>query len=193
MKNTILAFVTGLLLAISVTSAVADEPVLDRPSFSASQTITTAALVTAIDRETRVVTLQQDDGEEIVFTASEEVRNLDQVSVGDVLIAEYVETISIEVMANDGMKAAAAGAAAVARSEKGEMPGFAALDTTVVTATVEEINLETNTFKLKEVDGSVHEYAARNPENLKRAKVGDLVVTTVTTAVAMAVEKQASE
>ena len=193
MKNAISMLVTGLFLAISVTAAVADEPILDRPSFSASQTITTAAMVKAIDRETRVVTLQQDDGEEIVFTAGEDVRNLDQVSVGDILIAEYIETISIEVMANDGMEAAAAGAAAMARSEKGEMPGFAAMDTTVVTATVEEINLETNTFKLKEADGSVTEYAARNPDNLKRAKVGDLVVTTVSTAVAIAVEKQAAE
>ena len=193
MKYTFLTLVTGLFLAINATSVVADEPILDRPSFSASQTLTTTAMVTAINQETRVVTLQQNDGEEITFTAGDEVRNLAQVSVGDMLIVEYIETISIEVMANDGMEAAAAEAAAMARSEKGEMPGFAAMDAVVVTATVEEINLETNTFKLKGVDGIVNEYAARNPDNLKRAKVGDLVVTTVTTAVAMAVEKQASE
>lgn len=81
----------------------------------------------------------------------------------------------------------------MARTEKGEMPGFAAMDATVVTSTVEEINLEKNTFKLKEADGTINEYAARNPDNLRRAKVGDLVVTTVSTAVAMAVEKQAAE
>jgi len=193
MNNTLLALITAFLFVSTASFAGEDEAMLERPSFSASQTVTTAAMVTAIDRETRVVTLQQDDGEEIMFTAGDEVRNLDQVSVGDVLVAEYIETISIEVMANEGMEAAAAGAAAMARAEEGEMPGFAAMDTTVVTATVEEINLETNTFKLKEVDGSVHEYAARNPDNLKRAKVGDLVVTTVSTAVAIAVEKQAAE
>ena len=81
----------------------------------------------------------------------------------------------------------------MARAEEGEMPGFAAMDATVVTATVEEINLEKNTFKLKEVDGTINEYAARNPDNLRRAKVGDLVVITVSTAVAIAVEKQAAE
>ena len=193
MKNILLPLITAFLFVSTASFAGDDEVMLDRPSFSASQTITTAAVVTAINKETRVVTLQQDDGEEITFTASDEVRNLDQVSVGDILVAEYVETISIEVMANDGMEAAAAGAAAMARTEKGEMPGFAAMDATVVTSTVEEINLEKNTFKLKEADGTINEYAARNPDNLRRAKVGDLVVTTVSTAVAIAVEKQAAE
>jgi hypothetical protein len=193
MKNILLPLITAFLFVSTASFAGDDEVMLDRPSFSASQTITTAAVVTAINKETRVVTLQQDDGEEITFTASDEVRNLDQVSVGDILVAEYVETISIEVMANEGMEAAAAGAAAMARTEKGEMPGFAAMDATVVTSTVEEINLEKNTFKLKEADGTINEYAARNPDNLRRAKVGDLVVTTVSTAVAMAVEKQAAE
>ena len=193
MKNILLPLITAFLFVSTASFAGEDDAMLDRPSFSASQTVTTSAVVTAINKETRVVTLQQNDGEEITFTAGAEVRNLDQVSVGDILIAEYVETISIEVMANEGMEAAAAGAAAMARTEKGEMPGFAAMDATVVTSTVEEINLEKNTFKLKEVDGTINEYAARNPDNLRRAKVGDLVVTTVSTAVAIAVEKQAAE
>jgi hypothetical protein len=193
MKNILLPLITAFLFVSTASFAGEDEAMLDRPSFSASQTVTTSAVVTAINKETRIVTLQQNDGEEITFTAGDEVRNLDQVSVGDVLIAEYVETISIEVMANEGMEAAAAGAAAMARTEKGEMPGFVAMDATVVTATVEEINLEKNTFKLKQVDGTINEYAARNPDNLRRAKVGDLVVTTVSTAVAIAVEKQAVE
>ena len=193
MKNILLPLITAFLFVSTASFAGEDDAMLDRPSFSASQTVTTSAVVTAINKESRVVTLQQNDGEEITFTAGAEVRNLDQVSVGDILIAEYVETISIEVMANEGMEAAAAGAAAMARAEEGEMPGFAAMDATVVTATVEEINLEKNTFKLKEVDGTINEYAARNPDNLRRAKVGDLVVTTVSTAVAIAVEKQAAE
>ena len=193
MKNILLPLITAFLFVSTASFAGEDKAMLDRPSFSASQTITTAAVVTAINKETRVVTLQQDDGEEITFTASDEVRNLDQVSVGDILVAEYVETISIEVMANEGMEAAAAGASAMARTEEGEMPGFAAMDATVVASTVEEINLEKNTFKLKDADGTVNEYAARNPDNLRRAKVGDLVVTTVSTAVAIAVEKQAAE
>jgi len=169
------------------------EVVLEKPSFFASQSMTVSAIVEAIDHETRVVTVRKPDGEEITFTASDEVRNLPQVQVGDVLIAEYVESVSIEVMADDGLGADAAEVAAMGRAEEGEMPGFAAMGSMVVIATVEEINLESNTFKLKGPDGVVDEYVARNPDNLKRADVGDLVVITTTEAVAITVERQSAE
>ena len=82
---------------------------------------------------------------------------------------------------------------AAGRSELGEMPGMAAVDATVVTATVEEINLENNTFKLKGPSGEINEYVAQDPENLKKAEVGDLVVITYTEAVAISVEKTTAE
>lgn len=166
---------------------------MERPSMYASQTSIVTAVVEAIDHETRVVTVRKDDGEVLTFTASEEARNLGQVEVGDILMAEYQETISIEVMANEGHEPEAATMDAMARTEEGEMPGFAAMDATVITATVEEINIEANTFKLKGPDGTINEYAARNPENLKRSKVGDLVVITITEAVAVIVEEAAVE
>lgn len=178
------------VLASLMTAAWAQEAEIDRPSMSTSRTMSVSAVVEAIDHETRVVTVRKADGEEITFTASEEARNLDQVKVGDILLAEYVETLSIEVMANEGFEPEAAGAAAMARTKKGEMPGVAAMEQAVITAVVEEINLENNTFKLREPDGSVNEYVARVPENLKRAKVGDLVVITVTSTVAIVVEPQ---
>ena len=193
MKNIKFASIAALLLATSVVYAGEEAADLDRPSFSASQSMTVSAVVTAIDHETRVVSVRKPDGEELTFTASEEARNLPQVTVGDVLIAEYVETVSIQVMANDGMEPEAAAATAMARTKEGEMPGFAAMDAQIITATVAEINIEANTFKLKEADGTVNEYVARNPDNLKRAAVGDLVVITLSSAVAITVEEQAAE
>jgi len=73
------------------------------------------------------------------------------------------------------------------------MPGAAVMDAVVITATVEEINLEANTFKLKGPEGNVQEYTARDPENLKKAAVGDIVVITQTEAIALSVEKTKSE
>lgn len=193
MKTTKYATLIALLFAVSAVWAGDEEAMMDRPSMSASQSVTVSAVVEAIDHETRIVTVRKADGEELTFTASEEARNLGQVSVGDLLIAEYVETIEIQVLANDGMEPEAAAAGAVARTKEGDMPGFAAMEQTVITATVEDINIEANTFKLKGPDGGVNEYTARNPENLKRSKVGDLVVITRTDTVAVVVEKQAAE
>lgn len=193
MKRIKYLFVVAQLLAATAVLAGTEEVKLDRPSFAASQTMKVSAVVEAIDHETRVVTVRKPDDEAITFTASDEARNLDQVSVGDVLIAEYTESVTIQVLANDGLEAEAAKASVLARTKEGEMPGIAAMDSTIVVSTVEEINLETNTFKLKGPDGVVNEYLARNPDNLKRAMVGDLVVTTVTGALAMVVEKAPTE
>jgi len=193
MRNMKFVPVAALLLTTTAVWAGDEEAMMEKPSFSATQSMTVSAVVDEIDHETRVVTVTKADGESLTFVASEEARNLDQVTVGDVLIAEYMETVSIEVLANDGMKPEAAQASAMARTKKGEMPGVAAMDTTIITATVEEINLEMNTFKLKGPDGTVEEYVARNPENLKRAAVGDLVVITLTSAVAITVHEAATE
>jgi hypothetical protein len=86
------------------------------------------------------------------------------------------------------MQAGALGLTTLERTEKGEMPGVAAVDTEIVVYTVVDINLEANTFKLEGAGGTVEEFSARDPENLRRAEVGDLVVTTVTEAVAISVE-----
>ena len=197
MRTSTLGQALVLLLCAAAAPVIAEhhevESELDRPSFHASQSMMVNAVVEAINHETREVTLKRSDGEVFSFVASEEARNLPQVSVGDIVNAEYVESVSIEVVANEGYEPEAAEAAAIARTEEGEMPGFAAIDTQIATATVEEINIEANTFKLRGVDGTVNEYVARNPDNLKRAKVGDLVIMTVTNAVAITVEKAPAE
>lgn len=185
--------VVALFAAAAVAWAGDEQPPPEKLSFFASQTTTVTAVVEAIDHETREVTLRLRDDELVTFTASEEARNLDQVAVGDIVNAEYVESISVEVVANQGMEPGAGEIAAIARTEKGEMPGVAAMETQIVTATVEDINLEKNTFKLKGPDGTVNEYVARNPDNLRRAAVGDLVVITTTQAVAISVEPGPAE
>jgi len=193
MRNSTLGQALILLLCVAATPVIAEHHELDRPSFHASQSVMVNAVVEAIDHETREVTLKRSDGEIISFVASEEARNLPQVSVGDIVNAEYVQSVSIDVVANEGYEPETAELEAMARTEEGEMPGVAAINTQIATATVEEINIEANTFKLKGVDGTVNEYVARNPENLKRAKVGDLVIMTVTNAVAITVEEVVTE
>ena len=185
--------IVALFVAGAVACTADDQAPLEKPSFSASQSTTITARVEAIDHETRVVTLRGPEGNAVTFTASEEARNLDQVAVGDIVNAEYVQSLSIEVVANEGMEPGTDEIAAMARTKKGEMPGVAAMDTQIVTATVEDINLEKNTFKLKGPDGAVNEYVARNPENLRRAAVGDLVIITMTEAVAISVEPGPAE
>ena len=184
------------VVAMFLASAVAfanDEMAQDKPSMYTSESITVTAVVEAINQETREVTLRKNNGEVITFTASEEARNLDQVDVGDIVNANLTHSVSIEVMEDDGKGPRVAELGAMDRTDKGEMPGGAVISATVVIASVEDINIEANTFKLLGPDGNVNEYTARNPENLKRASVGDLVVITIAESMAISVEEMPAQ
>ncbi len=191
--NKALSLLAALLLFTTPSWAEESKETSDKPSMYTSQTIILTAAVEAINHETREVTLRGPEGNTVSFVASEEARNLGQVSVGDIVIVEYVQSMSIEVFANEGLEPGAGNLVVEGRSEEGAMPALTAIDAIVVTATVEEINIEANTFKLKGPAGEIKEYTARDPENLKKAEVGDLVVITYTEAVALSVEKTTAE
>ena len=191
--NKALSLLAALLLFSAPCWAAESAVAMDRPSMSTTQTVIVTAQVEAINHETREVTLLGPEGKSVSFVASEDARNLKQVEVGDIVVAEYVQTMSIEVFANDGYEPNAGNLVVAGRSEEGEMPALTAIDATVVTATLEEINLENNTFKLKGPTGVIQEYEAMDPENLTKVLIGDLVVITYTEAVALSVEKTTAE
>lgn len=181
----------ALLLSASV-QAQESQP-QDKPSFSATQSVTLSATVDAIDMATRQVTLRSEDGQTQTITVGEEARNLGQVKPGDVVTAEFVRKLDVEVFADDGSELGAGALAAAGRAEEGEKPGGLAIESQVLTARVAEINLDANTFKLQWPDNSVEEFVAQNPDNLRLAAVGDIVVITYTEAVGIVVEAPAGE
>jgi len=193
MKKILISMVLASLAVTAFAESANDQeqvtPVTEKLSFSASQSGTETATVEAINHETREVTLRRQDGTTTSIVVSEDARNLDQVQVTDVVVAHILQNLEIKVVSVENATAELAQASAAARSEKGEMPGAAVMDSVVITATVEEINLGTNTFKLKGPQANVQEYTARNPDNLKKAAVGDLVVIIKTQIITLTVEK----
>ena len=95
-----------------------------------------------------------------------------------------MRNLTIEVLENDGAQPGQGVMTASAVNKPDEVPGGMEMVTTITTATVQEIDLEGNTFKLNMPGGVVKQFTARNPENLKQAAVGDLVVITATEAIA---------
>ena len=178
---------------VSLNGLADSHKAVEKPFIYASQSAQINAVVEAINHETREVTLKGPQGNTVSMIVGEEARNLDQVNVGDIVTAEYVRSLSIEVLPGDGSEPGAGAISAAARSEKGQMPAGMVMDTQVVTATVEAIDIEANTFKLKFPDGNVEQFTARDPENLKRAEVGDLVVITTMEALGLKVDKATAE
>ena len=165
------------------------ESVADKPSISTKQTVKLTAQVLAIDHEALQVTLQGPQGNVRTIQLDKEARRLNEVEVGDTVYAEYVQHLSIEVVAGDGARPGSGSMSTVKRAPDSEMPGAVTTETTLSMATVEEINLEDSTFKLNWGDGGIKAYSARDPENLKKAAVGDLVLVTYTEALALSVQE----
>ena len=180
----------ALMLLLSFPVVQADQAsAVDKPSISTTQTVKLTALVVAIDHEALQVTLQGPQGNVRTIQLDKEARRLDEVEVGDTVYAEYVQHLSIEVMAGDGAKPGSGSMSTVKRAPDSELPGAVTTETTISMATVEEINLENSTFKLNWGEGGIKEYSARDPENLKKADVGDLVLVTYTEALALSVQE----
>ncbi|MFU8765350.1 MAG: hypothetical protein ACNA7T_12545 [Haliea sp.] len=184
--KTIRLLMSAALVACATLATAADEALL---SVSASRMVEASASVAAIDQGTREVTLTTEGGESITFTAGENVRNLEQVAVGDLVTMTVLEEISMSlVRPEQAMDAAEGGLVAAATAARGERPGMVVADIEVITATVEAIDLDAGTFALKGPEGNVMEFKARSAENLQKANVGDLVVFELDRAISLVVE-----
>jgi hypothetical protein len=149
------------------------------------------ATVTAIDLKTRMVTLKGPEGKETTVHVDKRARNLPQVKVGDVVKIAYVQHVAWKVR-KSGESAATGDVGmekAEVRAEPGEKPAGAMGQRVTFTATIEAIDLAKHTVTLKGPEGNSETIKARNPANLKKVKVGDLVDIVYTEAVAITVEE----
>jgi Cu/Ag efflux protein CusF len=157
----------------------------EKLSFSAEQEVQLTAVIDAIDLEARTVTLTGPLGNSRTLQAREDSTNIDKVKVGDKVDVRYIQNLTVQLWANDGLEPGQGALAIQGTSEEGETPAAMGVVSTVETAVVEDINLEANTFKLRWPNGEVNEYVAQDPENLKKGEVGDLVSITYTEAIAL--------
>lgn len=152
--------------------------------------VTLEATVEAVDYKSRMVTLKNSDGESFTFKAGENVENLAQVEVGDLLTVDYIEAVSIEVFAPEDVASGAIAVATAGRAQPGEKPAGVVVKEISVVTTIAAIDTETQMVTLMNASGETKTVKARDPENLKKVKVGDKVKITVTEALAINISKK---
>ena len=172
-----------------MTSAAPQETAapMEKPHITEESYLTLEATVTAINQETREVTLEKADGESISFIASDEVQNLAQVNVGDKLSVEYMEAIEIQVLGPDEAEVGAEGVAGASRADLGEKP---AVSETTVVVVIEAIDKENETVTVKGPAGNSNTVKVRNPDNLDKVAIGDKVRVTYTEGLAVKVTEE---
>jgi hypothetical protein len=182
-----------LLLLLALPAAAAVEKTTGtkggKPYMQATDYVTVAATVIAIDKSTRVVKMRTEAGDTVAVVAGPEVKNFDQIKKADVVKVAIVEQLRVEVTS----AAAARDTEQVSStsSKPGERPSGTVTKMTRSTASIVAIDKTAGTVTLKGQDGNTYSVKPKIKENLDKIQVGDHVVFTVTKRVAASVAKVA--
>ncbi len=161
-----------------------------KPAAVVVEAISATATVDAVDAEKRKITLKLADGKLQTFKLGPEVRNFDQIKVGDQINTTYAESIAVYVRKSDD-KPSAEEVQTVRLAPKGAKPGILITDTFEIIAKVEAIDCNKRTVTLKGPEGNLKTVpVARGVKNFKNINVGDNVIMKITEAMALYVEKQ---
>jgi Cu/Ag efflux protein CusF len=153
----------------------------------AEETVSASATVKAIDPATRKITLSTQDGNQATFTAPAEVRNFDQIRVGDKLNATIHQRLVVYVD-RDEREPSAVHAAALAKAPQGAKPGAIVAENFEVIATVTAIDSASRRATLRFSDGQTKTIPVRQDVDLTKYKVGNSVVIQITQELALLVE-----
>jgi Cu/Ag efflux protein CusF len=178
----------AFFIVVVTTAALLAGCTNQKPSGRLENTIQARATVTAIDLQQREVTLKDEKGQEVVVEVSDEVKNLDQIKVGDQVQASYTEALAWQVKPAGQGSPGVSTNADVTTSKPGSKPGATVGRTVNLTATITAIDLVNGTVTLTGPGGQSQTIKARDPANLKKVQVGDLVDITYTEAVAISVK-----
>jgi hypothetical protein len=151
-----------------------------------AHTVEGSATITAIDKATRGITLKGPQGDVMSITAGPEVKNFDQLKVGDVVKIGYLEALVLELKKGGGLKVEKTETAGAAGSQPGAQPAGVAGRQVTVVGDVIKLDAATQTITVKGPERTV-DLKARDPEQFKLIAVGDQIQATYTEAMAIAV------
>lgn len=185
---TLLALCAGFAVAQDKPGVTGGAVVASEPGKAViADTVKMTAQVTAIDKATRKVEMKGPEGRTFSVVAGNEVRNFDQIKVGDMVVLQYVEALTLELRKSGAANAPTEQAAAV-RAKPGETPAGAVGRQVTLTADVVNVDEKKKIISLKGPEGKVVDLKVNNPDQFKVVKKGDKVDVTYTEALAIAVE-----
>lgn len=149
--------------------------------------IKVSALVTAIDKATRTVTLKGPEGRSFDVVAGDAVKNFAQIKVNDEVVVEYIRALTLEVKKGGGPRERVDSVGAV-RAKPGEKPAGAVGRQVTITADVIDVSPANKTITVKGPKGNIVELDVKNPDHFKVVKKGDQIEANYVEAVALSLE-----
>jgi hypothetical protein len=149
---------------------------------------TMSAQVVGLDKATRTVTLKGPKGNVVDVVAGEEVKNFDQIKLGDFVVARYVQALTLELRKTKVKAGEPTVTEGAMRAKPGERPAGAVGREVTAIADVIGVDPKKSTITLKGPRGNVVTLNVLNPDQFKVVKKGDQIEVTYTEALAMSVE-----
>lgn len=190
MRKTFTAFLSCVLVAVLTINVQAQNKKEELAPREKWELVEMQGTITAIDKQTREVTLTGAEGELLTITASDEVQRFDEFKVGDVvtfgfwtyIMAEFREPTK-EEMAEPLVVLAEAG-----KAPEGVDPGAMVGAVVRAVVTIEVLN---RPFMLATVKGPAGNYVSIEMEDealMQKLHIGQVVIITYAEAVAVTLE-----
>ena len=191
MKN-LLALLIAVLAALPTLAAAQDAPagaaVVEREkgAVRGAKVVAVQGVITAIDQQTRYVTIKGHGGDEVTLVAGPEVKKFAQLKVGDIVTFKYLRSLALELKKGGTAPRERVEGSDSVRSEAGEAPAGGEAKTVRVTADVTAVNKKTGVVTLRGPQRTV-DLKVEDKAMLKDIAVGDQVEATFVEAVAVSV------
>jgi hypothetical protein len=175
--------------ALLTLAACSSTPEADSNSMRAGVVLdsaTSTATVQSINPADRTVLLQHQDGSVTTYQCGPDVRNFDQIKVGDHVTATVAESLAIGLIKGGGPTGVGSSSATI-RSPLGDKPGAQIVDTTGFIAKIVSVDALNRVVTLQMADGTNRTIKVGPDINLVNVNPGDNVGVRVTRAIAIAV------
>jgi Cu/Ag efflux protein CusF len=178
------------LLFISATAQAATDPAA-LPAGSELEATEVEGVVEAIDHEKRIVTIKGPEGNLLTTLVDNDVPNLNKVKKGDKVHLTFYQSLAWEVLpAKIIPEPAKKVTTTTLVGTQGKFPFKIETEKVDLYARITALDLVKETVTLEGPEGRSLTFKAKNPDNLKKVKKGDIVEINYTEAVAAEVTKK---
>jgi hypothetical protein len=151
--------------------------------------VTVHTKIVEVNKPKKLVTLEGPEGRKVTLTVQNPY-NLQAAKVGEPVIVRYYEVVTIRKKRPNENVPGASLKEGIATAQPGEIPGAAAGRKLSLLVSVVAIDEGNGTVTVKGPDGTTETVKARDRRNLKRLKVGDELVVSISRAIAISLEKE---
>lgn len=155
---------------------------------AAAQAVEVRAVVVGLDKAARTLDLKGPKGRVVSLAVGDDVKNFDQIQLGDNVVVRYVRALTLELKKTGSQVMERKDKSDAAIAKPGERPAVGAARQVQVMANVVAVNAKTKTVTLKGPKGNVVDLVLEDPKQVANIKKGDQVEAIYTEALAVSVE-----